>query len=135
MGREVRNICISIATLKVNSFQSLSPSFCSASDGNSLSLKDLPPDMFVSQLPSQLEAFPEQRLKVTLNPAEMVVLVLNCLLSLGADLKNKLVLREIQVSPERQMGRRKGFLQGEEFIYDDVTHNLGKTSKVYKYLS
>lgn len=108
MGQEVRNICISIATLKVNSFQSIFPSFFSASDGSSLSLKDLPPDMVVSLLPSHMEAFPEQRLKVALNCAEMV-LVLNCLLSLGANLKNKLVLREIQVSPERQMERRKGF--------------------------
>lgn len=65
--------------------------------------------MVVSLLPSQLEAFPEQRLKAVLNRAEMVVLVLNCLLSLGADLKNKLVLREIQVSPERQMERKKVF--------------------------
>lgn len=65
--------------------------------------------MVVSLLPSQLEAFPEQRPKVALNHAEMVVLVLNCLLSLGADLKNKLVLREIQVSPERQMEGSKVF--------------------------
>lgn len=113
MGREVRNICISIATLKVNSFQSLLPSFCSASDGNRLSLKEVPPDMVVSLLTSQLEAFPEQRLEVALNRAEMVVLVLNRLLSLGVDLKNKLLLTEIQVSPERQMEGRKVFYKEE----------------------
>lgn len=106
IGQEVRNICISIVTSKVNSFQSLFPFFCSAHDGSSLSLKDLPPDTVISLLPSQLEAFPEQRLKVALNRAEMV---LHCLLSLGADLKNKLVLREIQVFPARQMERRKVF--------------------------
>lgn len=27
------------------------------------------------------------------------------------------------------------FLQGKEFVYDFVTHNLGKTSNIYKYLS
>lgn len=113
MGREVRNICISIATLKVNSFQSLLPSFCSANDGNRLSLKEVPPDMVVSLLTSQLEAFPEQRLEVVLNRAEMVVLALNRLLSLGADLKNKLLLTEIQVSPERQMEGRKVFYKEE----------------------
>lgn len=134
MGQEVRNICISIATLKVNSFQSRFPSFCFANDGSSLSLKDLPPDIVVSLLPSQLEAFPEQRLKVALNRAEMVLLVLNCLLSLGADLKNKLVLREIQVFPERQMERRKVFFTRKRVHLFDVTHNLGKTSNIYEYL-
>lgn len=113
MGREVRNICISIATLKVNSFKSLLPSFCSANDGNRLSLKEVPPDMVVSLLTSQLEAFPEQRLEVALNRAEMVVLVLNRLLSLGADLKNKLLLTEIHVSLERQMEGRKVFYKEE----------------------
>lgn len=69
--------------------------------------------MVVSLLTSQLEAFPEQRLEVALNRAEMVVLALNRLLSLGADLKNKLLLTEIQVSPERQMERRKVFYKEE----------------------
>lgn len=68
MGREVGNICISIATLKVNSFQSLFPSFWSANDSSGLSLKDLPPDMVVPLLLSQLEVFPEQRLKVHIKP-------------------------------------------------------------------
>lgn len=86
---------------------------CSANDGNRLSLKEVPPDMVVSLLTSQLEAFPEQRLEVALNRAEMVVLALNRLLSLGADLKNKLLLTEIQVSPERQMERRKVFYKEE----------------------
>lgn len=117
IGQEVRNICISIVTLKVNSFQSLFPSFCSTHDGSSLSLKDLPPDTVISLLRSQLEAFPEQRLKVALNRAEMVLLVLNCLLSLGADLKNKLVLREMQVFPERQMERRTVFKRKRVYLW------------------
>lgn len=97
---EVRNICISIATLKVNTSQSLFPSFCSASN----------PSDLASLLPSQLEAFPKQRLKVELNRAEMVVLVLNCLLSRGADLKNKLVLRWRNSGfPWKANGRKEGF--------------------------
>lgn len=132
MGREVGNICISIATLKVRSPPSLFPSFRSANYGNSFSLRDLPPDVIASLLPSWLEAFPKQRLKVALNCAEMVVLVLNCLLSLGADLKNKLVLRWRNPSfPWKANGRKEGFLQGKELIYDCVTHNLGKTSNIY----
>lgn len=63
-GQEVRNICISMATLKVNSSQSPFPSSRSASDSNSFSRRDLPPDAIASALPSRLEAFPKQSLRV-----------------------------------------------------------------------
>lgn len=113
-GQEVRNICISMATLKVNSSQSPFPSSRSASDSNSFSRRDLPPDVIASALPSRLEAFPKQSLRVAWNCAETAVLVWNCLLSLGADLKNKFVLRWRNSGfPWKANGRKEGFYKGK----------------------
>lgn len=56
----------------------------------------------------------------------MVLLILNCLLSLRVDLKNKLVLREIQVSPERQTERRKVFYKEKNSFTIMLPTILGK---------